>query len=222
MNLDVDCLAVSCAGVVDARRGRVEHCAVTGWVGHPLADNFRALVPHVKVSVLNDAESHLCAHIGDRTLPLMAVALGTGLGIAIADSRGRILRTRESRPLELGVLRLPTRASCKEAWSALGRPGYEELVVELGERRAAEQFGYRLGALLAQLSGAFMLRSITISGGFAANHWVEMRSAFEREFRQGLPDFLHNQRPNVTLSPYGREAGLVGVARFAAGAVKAE
>ena len=220
IDLGVDCVAVSCAGVVDPRHGIVQHCGVAGWTDRPLADNLRALSRRARVVTLNDAEAHLSAHIGDRPGPLLAAAMGSALGLAISDEQGRILRTRPSRPLELGVLRLATSAARKQACAALGRPGYDELVAGKGEAKAVEQLGYRLGAFLAELTGAFMLRSIVVSGGFAAHHWDRLRPAVEREYRQSLPDFMHGHGATIEASRWGRQTALVGIARHASSVLR--
>lgn len=216
INLDADCVAVSCAGLVDSSTGKVMHCGVAGWVHRPLGENLKALCPGAKVHVLNDAEAHLYAHLAESRQPLLVVAMGSALGLAMTDADGHFVRTRGALPIELGVLRLATSASRKEAWWALGRPGFNELVAQRGEAGAVEQFGYRLGAFLAQLTGAFLPRSIVVSGGFAAHYWSGLQSAVEHEFRQNLPDYVRDDPPTITNSPYGRQAALVGIARYAA------
>jgi predicted NBD/HSP70 family sugar kinase len=216
INLDADCVAVSCAGLVDSSTGRVRHCGVAGWVHRPLGENLRALCPGARVHVLNDAEAHLYAHVSEAPRPLLVVAVGSALGLAMTDEDGRFVRTRGTLPIELGILRLATSASRKEAWWALGRPGFDELVTQRGEEGAVEQFGYRLGAFLAQMAGVFLPRSIVVSGGFAAHYWPRLRSPVEHEFRQTLPDYVRDDPPTIQNSPYGRQAALVGVARYAA------
>ncbi|MCZ7652505.1 MAG: hypothetical protein M5U13_15590 [Thermoanaerobaculia bacterium] len=210
-----DCLAVSCMGLVDPDSGVNRVASVAGWRNRPLRANLEAAFAPARVVVLNDVEAHLFAHLGDHPTPLLAMAMGTSVGLAVADESRRVVRTRGGMPLEFGALRLDTSATCKELWSALGSIGLEELQRKLGPHEGTVRFGHRAGALLAQYAGLFSVRTVVLSGGIVESTWRTMGPAVAAEFSRGLPHWLTESPPRLLASPHGRAAALVGVAAHA-------
>lgn len=210
-----DLLAVSCMGLVDPDSGINRVATVAGWRNRPLRANLGKAFALARVVVLNDVEAHLFAHLGNHPTPLLAIAMGTSAGLAVADESGRVVRTRDGMPLEFGALRLNTSASCKELWSALGSRGLAELQKKLGKREGTIRFGYRVGALAAQYAGLFSVRTVVLSGGIVESTWHSMADAVTAEFSHGLPHWLKESPPRLLASPHGRAAALVGVAAYA-------
>lgn len=210
-----DIVAVSCAGFVDAITGVNHLCSIAGWRERPLRANLRGTFPGKRVVVLNDVEAHLLAHTHECQHPLMLMAVGTSVGLALTDDTGRVVRTRAGWPLEFGAVVVKTSASCPDLWSALGTPGLAELQERHGTKLGAERFGYRIGATLAQYAGVFCPRTVVLSGGAVYHNWDAMADAVRNEFLADLPRWLRDDPPTLMCSPYGREAALVGVARYA-------
>lgn len=146
--------------------------------------------------------------------PVLAIAIGTSIGIAVSDEAGCIVRVRRDRPLECGQIRLRTSASNDEAWWALGTAGLEEQQAKKGRADGAKQFGYRVGAFAAQYAALFHARTVVLSGGLIAFNWEDMREATEAEFAHNVPGWM-SDKPTLLASEWGREAALVGAARYA-------
>ena len=208
-------LAVSCAGFIDPYLGINRLCTIADWIDYPLKTDLEKAFPEARVVLLNDIEAHLYAHVRDNLLPVMILAVGTSVGLAVSDEDGNILRARKGWPLEFGAVRLNTSASCDEFWSAIGPPGLKELQERKGIKDGAKHFGYRLGAFLAQYAGAFCPRTIVLSGGSILYNWDAMTYAVNEEFTYDLPRWLRSDPPRLICSPYGREAALFGVAQYA-------
>lgn len=204
-------IGVSCAGFVDYQTGVVRLSRIAGWHDYPLAGRLTSRLPGHLVVVLNDVEAHLCAHADQYPHPMLCIAIGTSMGLAITDESGGIIRPRRGWNMEFGGMQIPTSASQKEAWFALGSNGLQELEARLGSAEGVRRFGYRIGAYLAQQCGVFLPRTLVLSGGVVAKRWEEIREAFAGEFRHGLADWV--EPPIVVPSPYGRDAALWGIAK---------
>lgn len=209
-------VGVSCAGFVDLVTGVNHKWNVAGLTDYPLAAEIERAYPIVRsVQCLNDVEAHLWSSVGEFKAPILSIAVGTSVGIAVADERGRIVRTRSDRPLECGNVRLRTSASTDVVWWALGTAGLKEEQERRGEREGAERFGYRVGAFAAQYAVLFQARTVVLSGGVIEHNWPSMAEAVESEFEHGTPSWMRQDPPRIVASKLGREAGLVGAARYA-------
>jgi len=208
-------VGVSCAGFVDLATGVNHKWSVAGLTEYPLEGEVMKACPRSRsVRCLNDVEAHLLSSVGEFGAPILAIALGTSVGIAVADKGGKIVRTRPDRPLECGTVRLKTSAENDEVWWALGSPGLEEMRRRKGDSDGASRFGCRVGAFAAQYAALFQVRTVVLSGGIIEHNWEHMAEAVESEFSAGIPHWMSNDQPKIVASKWGREAGLVGAARY--------
>ncbi|QYO65294.1 hypothetical protein [Leptolyngbya sp. 7M] len=60
-----------------------------------------------------------------------------------------------------------------------------------------------------------MPKTIILSGGIIEHNWAYIKDSLEWEFRQDLNQWIKDDPPILVRSPYGRDAALVGVAKFA-------
>ncbi|MFT4189838.1 MAG: ROK family protein [Aeromicrobium sp.] len=202
-------VAVSTAGFVDSERGRVRLSrAVPGLEG----DLARRLTSDLgcPTVVVNDGEAHAYAagRIPDVDHGLVAISLGTSVGLGVLDAGGRPLRPCSGENWDVGDWRLDTRASEREVWWALGSQGLAEVERSMGEDAGRAQYGYRLGGWIATLGVVFRPRTVVLSGGIARAHWNRFAPALHEELAAQTPEAA---RPQVVASPF-EEAGLVGAA----------
>ncbi len=209
--LDSDVLGISCAGFVTLA-GHVNLCRVAGWSDKPLAREIQKHAPGTRVFLLNDAEAHLMAHVEEERCPMLNLALGTSLGFAMADQTGHIVRALDGLNFDLGGMPLPTSAAEKEVWWALGSSGLKELQEHRGDEAGAARFGYRLGAFMGTLCGLFRPKTMVLSGGITSRWWDNFHPTMEKEFHESKPDWCST--PTLLRSPFGRDAALVGIARY--------
>jgi len=208
-------VGVSCAGFMDLDTGVNHRWAVAGLHEYPLAAEIRKVFPKAQaVWCLNDIEAHLHASLLEHRGPVLAIAIGTSIGIAVSDEAGCIVRARRDRPLECGQIRLRTGASNDEVWWALGAAGLEEQQEKRGRSDGAKQFGCRVGAFAAQYAALFHARTVVLSGGLIAYNWEDMREATQAEFAHNVPGWM-SDKPTLLASEWGRETALVGAARYA-------
>ncbi len=162
---DSDNYGISVPGIVTST-GKVKFSHTTGWQNKALQ---KELQDHLnrEVLVLNDAEAHLLAHLDFDGHPQMCITLGTSLGFASTDHRGKLFRAGDSANFEVGQIPLVTRASNKQVWWALGSDGLNELQQDQGEVDGAKQFGYRLGIFLASHVAVYRPATIYLAGGIA-------------------------------------------------------
>lgn len=210
--LDSDLIGIACAGFVENNQN-IKLFRVGGWVDKPLAKEIVDLSPSSSVYTLNDAEAHLTAHFGMYDSPCMSLSLGTSLGFSISNNNGEIIRPPDNVNFDLGELSIPTRASNNRAWWALGSGGLSELESDLGKDQGKIQFGYRLGAFLAGMSSIFRPKTIVLSGGITHNAWDKFEPTMRSEFAIQKPDWLES--PQISRSPYNRNAALIGIAKYA-------
>jgi predicted NBD/HSP70 family sugar kinase len=209
-------VGVSCAGFVDLATGVNHRWNDAGLMGYPLAEELRRVYPDAEsIRCLSDAEAHLWAALGEYDAPLLALAVGSSVGMALADEFGHLIRTRDDRPLECGTIRLRDTESREQAWWALGTPGLTELQHAHGEREAAARFGRRLGDFAAQFATLFHARTVVLSGGVIEHNWKRMAAAVTEAFDRGIPPWMAADQPEIHVSHWGREAALVGAAKFA-------
>ena len=211
--LDCKLIGVSCAGFITLD-GIVKLCRVAGWRDKPLERDIQKQSPGTRVLLLNDAEAHLMAHMEEPRCPMLNVALGTSFGFAMADANGQLVHALDGLNFDLGEIPLPTSAPEKKVWWALGSAGLAALQKQHGDKAGAAQFGYRLGAFLATLSGLFRPETIVLSGGITARWWDHFHSTMEIEFHQSIPAWCPT--PTLLRSPFARDAALIGMARYAA------
>jgi len=211
--LDCEVIGISCAGFITLD-GIVKLCRVAGWRDKPLVREIQKQSPGTRVFLLNDAEAHLMAHAEESRWPMLNVALGTSLGFAMADTNGQLVRALDGVNFDLGEIPLPTSAQEKKVWWALGSAGLAALQKQHGDEAGAAQFGYRLGAFLATLSGLFRPKIIVLSGGITARWWDHFHTTMEVEFHQSIPAWC--PKPTLLRSPFARDAALIGIARNAA------
>jgi len=208
-------LAVASAGLVDSATGVNHFSAIAGWRERPLRDELSLAFPEAHVAVLNDVEAHLYAHIGGSRAPVMALAAGTSVGIAVSDSEGRIMRARSGYPLQFGAVRLGCNSVRDVFRSGLGRPGLVELQLRKGKVKGTRQFGQRMGDTLARYAVVFSPRTVVLSGGLIAHNWDLMSRELLSAYARGLPKWLHDDPPEVVISPFAGEAALIGASLFA-------
>ncbi len=208
---DVDTLGISSAGFVDADQGVVRLCRAHPWVQGQLkqriADELRC-----DVRVMNDGEAHLCGHLNLAKHPMLCLSIGTSVAFGCTDDNGNVRRPRSDSNWDIGALRLRTRASNPELWSALGSEGLSELEHEDPDE-AIERFGWRLGAALFEFAITFQPESIVLAGGIIDQHWHQMEEAIREEFVSSWPDYY--TLPVIFASPFGAASGLVGAAAAA-------
>lgn len=208
---DCDNIAISCAGFVEADK-KVSLFRVGGWRNKFLVDEFKEIVPNAKVFLLNDAEAHLMAHHELFELPQMSISLGTSLGFAISDKKGRIVRTLSEINFDLGALRLSTKASNNQLWWALGSNGLAELQKNMGKTEGARHYGYRLGAFLVDICSVFQPKTVVLSGGITGAWWDVFQHNMISEFKSLVPEWLG--KITINKSPFGINAALVGMKNY--------
>lgn len=208
--LDSDNYGVSVPGIVTSS-GEVKFSHATGWQNRALKNE---LDNHLEqdVLVLNDAEAHLFSHLDFDGHPQMCIALGSSLGFATTDKRGRLLRAGDCANLEVGQIPLVTRASNKQVWWALGSDGLNELQHNLGEVDGVKQFGYRLGNFLATLVAIYRPSTIYLTGGIVEKMGTLFLPMVKSELEKTIPDWL--KKPQLYLSPFGQKAGLIGLMKY--------
>lgn len=214
-------LGISCAGFIDSDAGEVVLFRRAGWKKRPLVKNFKANMPNTKVVLLNDGEAHLISAllISGIKHPVLSLSIGTALGFSMTDEQGNLYRPRKNSNFDIGSIMIPTRASRKEVWWALGSEGLAELQKNMNGDDGVKHFGYRLGAYLANLTILLQPRTIILSGGIVENHWDKMSPAIIEEFNKNTSDFLRDLRgyidaPTILKSPHGDSAALVGIAYY--------
>lgn len=208
-------LAVASAGLVDSATGVNHYCAIARWRERPLGDELSSAFGGVQVAVMNDVEAHLYAHIGGTPAPVMLLAAGTSVGIAVADSDGRIVQARAGYPLQFGAVRLGSDSVRDVFRSALGKPGLMELEVRRGKAEGVKRFGSRTGDALARYAVVFSPRTVVLSGGLIEHHWDAMEAPLRKAFSRRLPRWLRDDPPAVVMSEHGRDAALIGASLFA-------
>ena len=162
--------------------------------------------------LLNDAESHLLAHTDLYKNPIMSVCLGSSLGFAISDRQGKIVKTLNGYNFDIGEMSLPTRASNKAVWWALGKHGLSELQSNMGFENGTKHYGYRLGALLVSLCSIFRPKTIVLSGGITEKNWFLFKDNMLSEFNKTKPDWLDETQ--IKKSPFCDKAALIGMVKF--------
>lgn len=130
----------------------------------------------------------------------------------MSDRKGNIVRPPDNMNFDLGEVTVPTRATNNQAWWVLGSHGLEELQNDMGHENGIKHFGYRLGAFLASLCSIFRPDTVVLSGGITESCWHLFQENLLREFQKDKPDWL--REPRMVKSPYGREAGLWGMAKY--------
>lgn len=166
----------------------------------------------MRVSVPNDGEAHLAAHIDLYPHPQVCLFLDTSIGFGLTDDAGRIVRPRRVSNFDVGELALVSRASDNKAWWAVGSGGLRELQDQQGRDAGTAHYGYRLGAFLCNLCSLFQPRTIVLSGGIPESHWDTFSGPLLEEFAAAGPRWL--EWPRIERSPYGRHAALWGMAKY--------
>lgn len=211
-------IAVSAVGFIDSDLGICRFSTRSKWRNRPLRANFTEAFSNPSVFLLNDVEAHLFAHADLYEHPLLTIAIGTSAGLAFTDYQGRLVRLRKGWPTEFGAIRIKQTENPEhgEVWWSLGSFGYEQLLESYRTREeAGKHFGYRLGHFLAQYAGVLLPRTIVLSGGVVEHNWVHFKDSLEWEFLEDLNEWLRDDPPQLAQSPYGREAALIGVAKYA-------
>ncbi len=209
--LDCEHIGISCAGFINSN-GLIKLCRIAGWENVNLVNDIKAYAPDAHVYLLNDAEAHLMAHHDLVANPMITLSLGTSVGFAINDHHNRIIRPADGFNFDIGAISIPTKASCKQLWWALGSGGLSELTKNMGEREGIRQYGYRLGAYLVSLCSIFRPKSIVLSGGIIKNCGHLLYHPVCDEFAANKPDWL--EPVSIQLSPYRAEAALMGMAKY--------
>ena len=203
-------IGLSVAGFVTSA-GAVSFSRAQPWLQGPLQSTLAARLGGT-VRVVHDGEAHLFAaltRIAKDRHPVVAIASGSSLAVAMTDERGRLRRPVSDANWEFGEVRINTSASEKEVWWALGRRGFDELVGLHGTSGAERRFGARLGGYAAELCGVFGSRTVVLSGGIVAAHGAAIRAAAQEEFSIRLPWWVDGE---LVTSPYGHDAGVIGAA----------
>ena len=208
-------IGLACAGFVESAAGVVRLCRIAGWRDNPIKRDIEIAFPGSTVFLLNDAGAHLVAHGKLYQHPQICISLGTSLGFATSDAYGGIIRPPDGMNFDLGAISIPSRATNRQVWWALGSRGLEELQENMGKENGTRHFRGRVGAFLAAMCSIFRPRTVVISGGIADANWNLLEEALLHEFRNATPDWL--PLPNVARSPFGAAAALHGIARHVEG-----
>lgn len=208
--LDSDYYGVGVPGIVTSI-GEVKFSHATGWQNRKLQKELHDFLLK-EVVVLNDAETHLLAHYNFNGHPQMCIALGSSLGFATTDIRGKLFRAGDFANFEVGQIPLVTRAKNKQVWWALGSEGLKELQQDQGEINGTKQFGYRLGNFLATLVTLYRPATIFLSGGITEKWGQLFLPLAKYELEKNIPDWI--MHPNLCLSPYGKQTGLIGLLKY--------
>lgn len=212
-------LGVSIAGPTDATSGSVLFAGAYTWAKGPLADKLAGHLGH-PVTVLNDAEAHLCAHLSLGAHPMLCVALGTAVGFAATDDTGAIRRPRAESCWELGHVVLPAPAGDREemkdrvTWALSGR-GLDEQRNRAGDAEGRREFTARLATFIYNLSIVFQPRTVVLAGGVIA-HNGDLTEAVNQSVSSMWPPAIRWDPPSILDSPHGSDSGLLGAAVAAA------
>ncbi len=209
--LDREHIGISCAGFINSN-GLIKLCRIAGWKNVNLINDIKAYAPNAHVYLLNDAEAHLMAHHDLFAKPMITLSLGTSVGFAINNHHNQIIRPADGFNFDIGAISIPTKASCNRVWWALGSQGLTELITNMGEKEGIRQYGYRLGAYLVSLCSIFRPKSLVLSGGIIKNCGHLLYQPLCDEFAANKPDWL--EAVSIQLSPFGAEAGLIGMAKY--------
>jgi len=207
----VDALGISVPGFVDRAAGSVRDCRAAPWVeGEPgLRDRMQELLG-IPIGVVHDGEAHLLAHRDRGEHPMVCVALGSAVGLAVSDDRGGVRRPRAESSWDIGMIRLATRAANPELWWALGTPGLEEVVRRDGPTDGLVRYALRLAQALHTLAVVFQPRTIVLTGGIVEGYGASVVGTADRELRATWAG--PGKVPVVVQSPYPASSGLVGAA----------
>ncbi len=205
----VDRLGISTAGFVDAEAGVVKLSRLQPWAEGHLRDRMEREL-QCRVSVLNDGEAHLLAHVATSPHPVLCFSIGTSVSFGCTDDAGRVRRPRSGSNWDIGAIRLPTRASNPELWWALGSSGLRELQDDRGETEGAGHYGWRLGALLHDFSVIFQPRTVVLCGGVIDRYGPVIVQTAQEEFSGRWSGVL--DPPTISISPFGSHSALVGAA----------
>lgn len=203
------CVAVSIAGFVDSQRGIVRLSRCASWAEGHLAHRLTKELGCPAI-VLNDGEAHALAMLTTPEIRFgaIAVSLGTSVGVGIVGADRKLLKPCSGENWDFGEWKLHTSAANPDLWWALGAKGLHDLEADHGPEQGARQFGFRLGAFLAQLTCIFQPKTIVLSGGIPNTRWNDMKGPTRQELEQ-IPE--HFEHPQLVRSPFP-QAGLVGAA----------
>lgn len=206
-------LSISCGGFMDYTNGAVKLFRIANWHDKPLMQNLQERFPDTRMFLLNDGEAHLYAHHDLYDHPQMCLALGTSLAFAITNNSGKFIRAGQNTNFDIGEVKLKTNAHDPHVWWALGSHGLKHLQDKFGDKEGTRHFGYRLGSFLKDFASIFQPATIILSGGITESCWPVFQENLFSEFSQSKPDWL--KMPSIVQSPYGREAALRGMAKWA-------
>lgn len=209
--LDCDSVGISTAGFVNSN-GIIELFRVGNWKNKDLVKELKMISNKTLFFLLNDAEAHLISHTNLYTSPIMSISIGTSIGFSISDKNGSVVKALNGCNFDIGEMAIPTSASNKRAWYALGSLGLSELINDLGDKKGKVHFGHRIGAFLVTLSSIFRPSTIVLSGGITELYWDEFKESMFTEFNFNRPDWLNNVE--IVKSPYCKNAALIGIAKY--------
>jgi glucokinase len=191
-------IGIGVPSVVDVNRGIVYDTQnIPSWTVVPLKEYLESRF-HIPVSVNNDANCYALGvygsyPAGERPETLVAMTLGTGLGIGIVD-RGVLFCGANCCAGELGCL--PYAVSIIEdycskkffttaGWSSLDA----NMAAKAGDPAALalfEEFGRHMGAALCAVMYAYDPDRVALAGG-VANNYPFFRQAMETYVRENFP-----------------------------------
>lgn len=223
---EVDAVGVSIAGATDPASGTVRSAGAYPWARGDFAGHLTKRLG-VPAEVVNDAEAHLWAHLGVGAHPMICVALGTAVGIAMTDDTGRIRRPRADTNWELGHLGVlaPLEDTAFDLASsaafALGVRGLEAACRADGDARGTDRFVARVVGFVRDLALTFQPRTVVLAGGVTARLRDRLVAEGDAALAATWPPALPWQAPRITASPHGSGSGLVGAALLAPRSVDA-
>lgn len=163
----VDAIAVAIPGMVGPAAGQARFYLAPAWIEADLAADLTAAFGAIPIVLSNDAEAAAIAAAAEVAPPLLHLTLGTGVGGALVDERGRIVRPHGGASLNVSMIGA---GAAGPAWKSLGATALGDLERDRGRDAALEVYAGRIAILAGTLAMMAQPRTITLSGGIPASY----------------------------------------------------